>query len=615
MRIRRVLAPALFAAAIAGACTTEPRTPAAPPPKGAARVVTSNVTRADYAGTAACAPCHGELVARWERSPMHRMTRRAGDAEIRAPFDGRTFRFKDDSATLERHGDARYLRVASPKFGNELFRVTKVIGGRVREDFAGVAVPAIDAPVAAQPHDERILPVSYVIASGELRYKGYSVQARERPGMRAGPVWSKTCIFCHNTVPLLDGMFSALAGPGAGAYQGSNLDALLPLARTRPTRVTDEGALLAALGAELGVLGRAPKAKAIPAALREAIAVTRTAFDDEDVVEIGIGCESCHGGSREHVDDPTRAPTFAPVAPFFAAPVPTAAEAENRACGRCHQVLFSQYPFTYEGGERRGAHPGGSTINSGEARDFLLGGCASAMRCSTCHDPHAKEGEARGRDLATEDGDRICLGCHAKYAGPALAQHTHHAAGGEGSRCVGCHMPRKTMALDGTLGRYHRIGSPTDAARVLGDRPLECALCHVDASVGDLVSAMERWWGKSYDRAALAALYPSLAAPAMSAALASPKAHEQAVAIFSLGNRAHRASAGRVARGLLSPVPLVRYWARDALTRMTGVPCTVNLHQETSAIEAEARAWLGPLGHTLDPSPLPGGAPLDVDEE
>ena len=52
-------------------------------------------------------------------------------------------------------------------------------------------------------------------------------------------------------------------------------------------------------------------------------------------------------------------------------------------------------------------------------------------------------------------------------------------------------MPKKNTGLGYQLTRYHRIGSPTDAARVEKDRPLECALCHADKSVASLVSTME----------------------------------------------------------------------------------------------------------------------------
>src|SRR5262249_31953685 len=103
-----------------------------------------------------------------------------------------------------------------------------------------------------------------------------------------------------------------------------------------------------------------------------------------------IGCESCHGGSAEHVRDFQVHPSFEPKSAFVrvhAPHEPTRAEWINRVCARCHQVLFSRYPYSWEGGKRHGGPvPGGASINSGEARDFLLGGCAGAMACTTCHD-------------------------------------------------------------------------------------------------------------------------------------------------------------------------------------------------------------------------------------
>ena len=47
-------------------------------------------------------------------------------------------------------------------------------------------------------------------------------------------------------------------------------------------------------------------------------------------------------------------------------------------------------------------------------------------------------------------------------------------------------MPQKNLGLGYNLTRYHRIGSPTEKARVEGDRPLECALCHADKTVEEL---------------------------------------------------------------------------------------------------------------------------------
>jgi hypothetical protein len=153
-------------------------------------------------------------------------------------------------------------------------------------------------------------------------------------------------------------------------------------------------------------------------------------------------------------------------------------------------------------------------------------------------------------------------------------------------------MPKKNMGLDGALTRYHRIGSPTDPARVLGDRPLECALCHADRSVGQLVDAMERWWPVRYPRQRLEELYGSLDANVMRATLERGKPHERAVAIATLGDARDRAAAPMIAKELVGEYPLVREWAKRALVSILG-RCDVDLAADDAAIARAARACGG----------------------
>ena len=92
-------------------------------------------------------------------------------------------------------------------------------------------------------------------------------------------------------------------------------------------------------------------------------------------------------------------------------------------------------------------------------------------------------------------------------------------------------MPKKNMALDGTLSRYHRIGSPNDPQRVLLDRPLECALCHVDKTVESLVGTMETLVEAPVrSRGARRSSTAPLDANVLLATAERGKPHEQAVA-------------------------------------------------------------------------------------
>jgi predicted CXXCH cytochrome family protein len=567
----------------------------------------SNVAREDYAGSAACAPCHPDIADAWARSPMHGMTRDAPGAEVRGPFDGTRWRFKDDAVVLERRGGDRFVRVESSGMAPKTYRVTRIVGGRTREDYVGVE--------AAGGGEEVVLPVSFVFATGALRYKGYSVMIHERQTLRAGPVWSRACIFCHNTIPEIDRLLGAIAGPGHRAYQGEEVDGWLPAARRQRLRVADDAAFARVVEDELGHLtlagsparARGAHSENARRLARDAIEVVRSGFDGGGLVEVGIGCEACHGGSREHVLDPRVRPSFTPVAPWLAgAPREADAFAANRVCARCHQVLFSRYPYTWEGG-RRDATAGGSHINSGEARDFLLGACAGALSCARCHDPHGGRDDARLRALATPAGNGTCTGCHAELASAErVRQHAHHDPAGAGGACVACHMPRKNMGLDGRLTRYHRIGSPTDPARVLGDRPLECALCHADRAVGDLVDAMERWWPVRYPRQRLEELYGSLGANVLRATVERGKAHEQAAAIGALSEAGARDAAPLIARQLANEYPLVREWAQRALATMNAA----------GAAPAPPAAHAPPsLPSPPSPSPRAPPAPLLPEED
>jgi predicted CXXCH cytochrome family protein len=589
----------LVALAFFAACGNTAKSPSisnAPP-----GVVTSNIARADYAGSKSCEPCHAEIYATWTRAPMHNMTRLPAGVADTTPFDGRTFHFKSDSATLRMHDGDRYLRIDSQKYGGATYRITKVIGGHYREDFAGLQVDAEskDAKVIGDAHDEIVLPVSYVLGSKSLRYKGYSVMTPNRDGLRAGPVWNRTCIFCHNTAPYLSSMLGVLAGPDAKPYQGEVLDPLLPANLRWSFDVTSDDLAKDALSAEISLMHNTAEnldQKSVHDALLTTIQATRSNFWEKDLLEVGIGCESCHGGSKEHVRDPKMLPSFSPHAPFArVAGNHSPSQDINRTCGRCHQVLFSGYPFTWEG-RARNENPGGSHINSGEARDLLLGDCASKISCTDCHDPHAPGNEAKIRELEeTSAGNAVCIRCHASLAGEdAQRAHTHHDPKGEGGKCMNCHMAKKNMSLDGKTTRYHRIGSPADRERVENDRPLECAICHEKKTVRELLGDMKKMWNVSFDENKVAALYAgNLDQNAILATLANGKPHEKAPALFVAGQTKMIAAAGYAAQEMSGPYPIVRGYAVRALESIYGEASPVDpLAEDDARVIEQTRAWL-----------------------
>jgi hypothetical protein len=154
-------------------------------------------------------------------------------------------------------------------------------------------------------------------------------------------------------------------------------------------------------------------------------------------------------------------------------------------------------------------------------------------------------------------------------------------------------MPKKNMGLAYDLTRYHRIGSPNDRQRVEGDRPLECALCHADRSVQQVVATMERWWGKRYDRAALRRLYGhDLRLNVLRATLLGGKPHERAVAAVAAADAGRRDLIPQVVHALDDDYPLVRYYVHHALERLAGEAVSLDMNAPKAALLAEAQRWL-----------------------
>ncbi len=569
---------------------TDRRTGASLPPE-AKTAVASNMLRADYAGSQACSDCHADIWKVWDASPMRNMTRDGAHATIRAPFDGATVHVGQEAARMDLVDGQRIVTYTTPT-ATTRFRVTKVVGGHYREDFIGVDVD--------HPDGDRVLPATYVFSTKSWRYKGYSVMVKERPAMSAKGAWAEECVPCHNVMPLATYLYDELYGPKLPPYQGKMSDRVLPRDKTWTARAVDDGRLAAMLAGEIRFFGGTPVATDTHALLAEAAVTSNDRMTGDKLVELGVGCEACHNGSKAHAADPTRLPAFAARGDVVAVDPPrgqsgSRAQQINHQCAKCHTVLFSRYPYTWEGGQRN-KNPGGSTTNSGEGRDYQLGGCASAMTCTTCHDPHAQDAPQKLAALATPAGNGTCTSCHSQYASAdAVAKHAHHAAGGAGTSCVACHMPKKNMGLDYGLVRYHRIGSPDDVARVQGDRPLECALCHREKSVDTLVTTMERWWGKHYDRAALTRLYgPDLSRNALRAAF-DGLPHEQAVAIATFGEAREVSAIPQIVPHLAHAYPLVRFYAQRALQTITGKPVAIDLNQSAAEIRPLAKAWLDAL--------------------
>lgn len=214
-------------------------------------------------------------------------------------------------------------------------------------------------------------------------------------------------------------------------------------------------------------------------------------------VELGVGCEGCHGPGAGHAAAAAAgkpAPLPATLVPRAAdawhidpatgnaTPLHQRADAEIELCAQCHarrqqiaegaagSAFFDNYaPILLERGNY---HVDGQILGEVfEYGSFLQSRMYRAgVACSDCHEPHALRLRA--------EGDGLCLRCHDK-ARYATRAHRLHEQANPGARCVACHMPERTyMRVDDR--RDHSLRVPRPDLSVAFGVPNACDACHAD---------------------------------------------------------------------------------------------------------------------------------------
>jgi hypothetical protein len=133
---------------------------------------------------AACARCHADIYAKWLATPVRNMTRDPERATIRAPLAGETHRLKGDRATMFRVRDDRFVRIVWADASKRLYRVTRIIGNRHREDFGGRPRRGRKTePAGASQSCARIAPINR--RRWGARYRGKAEQVGDQGAARA----------------------------------------------------------------------------------------------------------------------------------------------------------------------------------------------------------------------------------------------------------------------------------------------------------------------------------------------------------------------------------------------------------------------------------------------
>ncbi len=194
------------------------------------------------------------------------------------------------------------------------------------------------------------------------------------------------------------------------------------------------------------------------------------------MVEIGVGCEACHGPSARHA---------AGTGP------PPVARPGRETCAPCHSRRSALVDSPQPGAPLLDSvAPAAPDLSDafwpdGRVREEVFEENAFAgsrmaqmgVTCTDCHKPH---------DTALRaEGDALCATCHA-----ATPRHDHHPDGT--TSCVSCHMPTTTY-----MGRHerhdHAFVAPDPALTVSHGVPSACDACHKEPS--KLARAAAEWWG------------------------------------------------------------------------------------------------------------------------
>lgn len=217
-------------------------------------------------------------------------------------------------------------------------------------------------------------------------------------------------------------------------------------------------------------------------------------------VEIGVGCEACHGPGAAHVQIVAgeRPERFAVSLDNwgFTATMSEPAEAMEQ-CAGCHarregfgngnplpgEAFADNYNLSML---RPGLyHADGQILDEVYVYGSFLQSKMSqkGVTCANCHDPHTAE-------VLAED-NAVCTQCHSPAGNPDFESlrladyedvaHTNHPEGTEAAQCVSCHMVDKVyMGTDPRRDHSFRVPRP-DLSDAL-DSPNACITCHDDKS-------------------------------------------------------------------------------------------------------------------------------------
>ncbi|MBY6005034.1 hypothetical protein KUV62_14020 [Salipiger bermudensis] len=234
-------------------------------------------------------------------------------------------------------------------------------------------------------------------------------------------------------------------------------------------------------------------------------------------VEIGVGCEACHGPGSAHADWAERLATTREPPPEAYGFTIDLSQPEQlvEQCASCHSrrepyldgnpVPGTPYHDTYNLSLlREGAYEADGQILD---EVYVYGSFLQSkmhekgVTCSNCHLPHEAE--------LVAEGNAVCTQCHSPAGNPEFPSlplqvfdgpgHSRHPQGSAGAECKACHMTERVyMGNDWRADHSFRIPRPDLAAET--GAPDACTTCHEDQSASWAAEILEDWFPESRHR-------------------------------------------------------------------------------------------------------------------
>jgi Flp pilus assembly protein TadD len=229
------------------------------------------------------------------------------------------------------------------------------------------------------------------------------------------------------------------------------------------------------------------------------------------MVEQSIGCESCHGPMKEHVDWQGKKPAVGTKDPTVKKQTK---EQMLATCGACHarrgelsgdlvpgDSFYDHFTLSIPDGSDL-FHPDGQIHEEDYELTAFMGSKmhAAGVSCENCHDPHT------GKRLA--EGNALCMRCHSGTPQPGISKpapainpitHSHHGDASPGNLCTSCHMPVTTY-----MQRHprHDHGFTIPDPKLTKDHgiPNACNRCHTDKDAAWAQQSVEAWYGAKMER-------------------------------------------------------------------------------------------------------------------